>query len=90
MPVVTFTVASPHIYIDTNSTSFKKNFYVGLLQESVNENGQKTANFEEFVPCSEVENERGFLPYNYSELYDSPVNIPTLSQRHFDEINVVH
>ena len=54
MPVVTVNIETPHIYIDSSSTSFKKNIFVALLQESIDDDGHKRAEFEQFVPCTEV------------------------------------
>ena len=46
MPVVTFTMKTPHIYLNSSSNSFRKNIFVAVLQDKVMEDGNKTATFE--------------------------------------------
>ena len=55
MPVVAFTFETPLILIDPSTNAYKKNLFVALMQESKDASGGKVADFEEFVPCSEVQ-----------------------------------
>ena len=81
MPVVVINLETSHVYVNSSTGSFKKNIYVGLLQERMDETGQKIADFEEFAPCSEVSTQDGFLDYDYTNTYTSDVIIPTLDDR---------
>ena len=54
MPVITVNYMNQHIYVNTTLSAFKRNIFVGLLQEKLDTDGSKIAEFEEFVPCSEV------------------------------------
>jgi hypothetical protein len=45
----------------------------------------KTVRFEEFVPCTQVENEHGYIPYDYSNTFNSHVIIPSIDDRLFAE-----
>ena len=57
MPVVHFTVNRPHIYINTSTAAFEKNFYVGMAQFKELINGTRVAEYTRFKPCSEVDND---------------------------------
>ena len=46
--------ATAHIYVNTSTEAFKRNVFVALLQESMDADGNKFAEAEEFVPCREV------------------------------------
>ena len=54
MPVVVINLETAHVYVNSSTGSFKKNIFVGLLQERMDVNGNKIADFEEFAPCTEV------------------------------------
>ena len=81
MPVVTINLETAHLYVNSTTGSFKKNIFVALLQERMDDEGNKIADFEEFAPCSEVSNQEGFLPYDYTNTYTSDVIIPTMADR---------
>ena len=49
MPVVTVNFETPHIYVNTSSGSFRKNIFVALQQNKFDSDGNKIAEFEEFI-----------------------------------------
>ena len=58
MPVVTINIDTPHLYLDSSSVAFEKNIFVALLNDKRDENGNKIAEFERFVPCKSVNNDQ--------------------------------
>ena len=54
MPVVTFVHDNQLQYLDISNENFAKSIYVAMLQKVVDTSGNSTAEFVEFVPCSEL------------------------------------
>lgn len=69
MPVVHFGYLASSVYLNPLHHAFKKNIFVALQQTTRYQNGTKVKQFQEFVPCTEVKNQPGYLDIDYTEIF---------------------
>lgn len=85
MPVVVFTHERQNFYVDVTSSSFHSNIFVAMRQTRVDEDGALSAEFEEFVPCREVEDAPGYVAYDYKTMFQGDLPLSMLEHSELND-----
>lgn len=76
MPVVVMMRERQDFYVNVSHPDFRSTVFAALKHTRKDENGQMIAEFEEFVPCSEVEDILGYVPIDQTGNYYQDIALP--------------
>ena len=85
MPVVVLNAGGNQGYVNVNTEYFSPTtegkegpIFVALMHTKVDAEGQKSAEFQKFVPCSQVKDQEGYLAFDYATQFKGSVPLRTL------------
>ena len=66
-PVLHYYYSDTSVYLDTTHPAYAANIFAAVV--SYDDNGDRS--HQEFVPCSQIENQTDYLQMDYASLYTS-------------------